>query len=103
MRGPMMGVGWLAAALLLAGPAVAQAQGGGGGQGGGQSGGRPGDPAESEPVPAQVAKKEQRAGVAPSPAQARQTDQALEDLNRKLLRDEQTRPPRAASAPGGGG
>ena len=103
MRSPMMGVGWLAAALLLAGPAVAQGQGGGGGQSGGQSGGRPGDPAESEPVPAQVAKKEQRAGVAPSPAQARQTDQALEDLNRKLLRDEQTRPPKAASAPGGGG
>ena len=103
MRGSMMGVGWLAAGLLpavllLAGPAVAQGQGGG--QGGGQSSGRAGDPAESEPVPAQVAKKEQRAGVAPSPAQARQTDQTLEELNRQLLRNAPPRPPRAA---GGGG
>ena len=94
MRGRVM-VGVLAALLLLGGPVAAQGQPPGGGKGGG----RPGDPEESEPVPAQVLTKERRAGVAPSPQQTRRTDQTLQQLDQQLLHGKQARPP----GPGRGG
>ena len=46
-----------------------------------------------QPTYAGVVRRERRAGVAPPPGQVRRTNQAVRQLDRKLLREEAVNPP----------
>ena len=52
-----------------------------------------------QPTRAQVTRREDNAGVQPSPAQASQNGQAVDQLGQQLLHDEAVDPPRNPNRP----